>query len=99
MSAAKSSESSAFKRRATRESLLLIGLLVFGVTLLPIGVYLVGQAVFGAYGGDGIGEFMGSIAKKLLAGDRVAWFLVMSPYIAIQSLRLTAAGFRAAGKL
>ena len=67
--------------------------------LLPVAVYFVGQAVFGAYGGSGYGDFIGSIARKLLDGDLVAWFLVLSPYLAVQAVRLTLAGWRAAGKM
>ena len=82
-----------------RESVLLLTLLLFGVVLLPVGIYFVGKAVFGAYGGDGYVEFLGSILRKLLTGDWVAWFLVLSPYFAVQTVRLTLAGWRASSRL
>jgi hypothetical protein len=61
---------------------------------LPFVVYQVGLAVFGAYGGAGYGDFFGRLSEKIRHGDIVAWFLILSPYIGWQSLRLLAAAWR-----
>ena len=51
-------------------------------------------SVFGEYGGNGYGEFFSSLSGKIRSGDRVSWFLVLSPYLAILTIRLTAWGWR-----
>lgn len=87
-------------RRAVRKELaLLAGLLFFGIVLMPIAIFMIGQAVFGAYGGHGYGDFFGTLSAKLRAGDMVAWFLVASPYLAWQCLRLMAFAWRVTRKL
>lgn len=85
-----------YKRIARRESALFLGLLFFGLALLPIGIYVVGQQVFGSYGGHGYADFFGELTRKLLDFDVYAWFLVLSPYLFWQTLRLMRAGWRAA---
>ncbi len=87
------------KRVAIREAVVFLSLLLFGVLLLPMAVYFVGQTVFGAYGGSGYGEFFGSLATKLISLEWVAWFLVLSPYLAIQTVRLTWRGWRSSANL
>ena len=77
------------KQLAIRESALFIGLLFVGLVLLPVAIYLVGQSVFGAYGGIGYGEFFGTLSAKVRNGDVVAWFLVLSPYLSWLCLRVT----------
>ena len=88
-----------FKQTALRELALFLGLLFFGLALLPIGVYLVGGEVFGEYGGHGFGGFFGTLGSKIRDGEPVAWFLTLSPYLVWQVLRLTALGWRVAGGL
>jgi hypothetical protein len=83
---------------ALRELCLFLCLLFVGLVLLPIGVYLVGDQVFGSYGGYGFGDFFGTLSSKIRAGDRVAWFLTLSPYIAWQTIRLTALFWRIIGR-
>jgi hypothetical protein len=85
-------------RTLKKEFSIFVALLFFGFVLLPICIWFVGKAVFGAYGGAGYGEFFGSLSGKIRAGDMVAWFLVLSPWIVLQILRLAARGWRAAGK-
>lgn len=80
-----------------RESVLLAGLLFVGIVLLPVAVYLIGDAVFGAYGGYGYSDFFGALNGRLRNGDWVAWFLVLSPYLGTQCLRLSVELWRAAG--
>ena len=85
---------SPFRRIVRKELGLLSGLLFFGLVLMPIGIFAVGQAIFGAYGGHGYGDFFGTLSAKLRSGDLVAWFLVGSPYLVWQFLRLTAFAWR-----
>lgn len=80
-----------------KEAVLFIILLFVGIVLLPLAVFLVGKLVFGTYGGAGFGDFFGSISARLRGLDGVAWFLVLSPYLAWQCLRLTIRAWRRAG--
>lgn len=92
-------EQSAVKRIAVREAVLFLSLLLFGALLLPVAVYFVGNVVFGAYGGSGFGQFYSTLAGQLVAFRWPAWFLVLSPYLAIQTLRLTWLSWRAAAAM
>jgi hypothetical protein len=83
------------KKIAIREFALFVGLLFVGFVLLPAAIYLVGQDVFGTYGGVGYGDFFGTLSEKVRNGDSVAWFLILSPYLGWQCVRLTAVGWRA----
>ena len=82
-----------------KEAAVLSGLLFFGLAILPIAIWFVGKAVFGAYGGAGYGDFFGTLSGKIRAGDLVAWFLVLSPWLVWQCVRLMALGWRATRKL
>lgn len=84
------------KQLALREIALFLGLFFFGLVLLPIGIYIVGGEVFGEYGGNGFGGFFGAISSKIRNAEPVAWFLVLSPYIAWQVVRLTMLAWRMA---
>lgn len=74
-------------------------LLFFGLVLLPIAIWFVGKTVFGTYGGAGYADFFGTLSGKIRNGDLVAWFLVLSPYLVWQCVRLMVFGWRTAGKL
>lgn len=89
---------SALRQKVRKEVGLLAGLVFFGFVLMPFGAFLIGQAVFGSYGGQGYTEFFGTISEKVRTGDRVAWFLIFAPYLVWQSLRLTAAAWRRLGR-
>jgi len=89
---------SILKKTLRKELGLLAGLLFFGIVLMPGVIYLVGQGIFGAYGGHGYGDFFGNLSAKIRGGDAVAWFLVLSPYLVWQSLRLMALAWRFAGR-
>jgi hypothetical protein len=65
---------------------------------MPIVIYQVGQTVFGTYGGVGFADFFGTLNVKIRDGDSVAWFLVLSPYLGWQCLRLMAFGWRLTGR-
>ena len=89
---------SGLKRIVQKEALLLLGLLFFGFVVMPIAIYWVGHALFGAYGGQGYADFFGTLSEKIRRGDAVAWFLVLSPYLVWQCLRLSALAWRISGK-
>lgn len=86
------------KQILTREFALLTVLLFVGFVLLPIAIWFLGGALFGDYGGHGYADFFGTLSAKIRSGDRVAWFLVLSPYLGIQCLRLMRQGWRLAAR-
>lgn len=82
---------------ARKEAALFFGLLFIGFVLMPIAIYWVGQNVFGRYGGHGYGDFFGTLSARIRAGDGIAWFFVLSPYLVWQTLRLTLYAWRKTG--
>ena len=94
-----SDKSPSLSRILKKESAIFAGFLFVGVVLLPIVIWFVGKIVFGAYGGAGFAEFFGTLNGKIRSGDLVAWFLVLSPWLALQILRLMVFGWRAVHKL
>lgn len=82
-----------------KEIAIFAAMLFLGLVMLPVAVWFVGNAVFGAYGGAGYGDFFGSLSIRIRSGNVAAWFLVLSPWLALQIVRLAVAGFRHAGKL
>jgi len=86
------------RKTLLKELALFLGLLFFGIALLPIVIFLVGQQVFGEYGGAGFSGFFNSLGGSIRDGKWVAWFLVLAPYLAWQTVRLTAFLWRVAGK-
>jgi hypothetical protein len=89
-------QAKAFKQRAKKEIGLFLGLLFIGLVVVPFATFLVGEQFFGAYGGHGYSDFYGTISGKIRTGDVVAWFLILSPYLAWQTARLTAFGWKIA---
>ena len=85
----------ALKQLALKEAALFFGLLFLGFVLMPIAIYVVGQDLLGDFGGHGYGDFFGTLSGKIRAGDAIAWFFVLSPYLAWQVLRLTLFAWRA----
>jgi hypothetical protein len=90
-------QANVFKQRAKKEIGLLLGLLFIGLVVMPIATFIVGEQLFGAYGGRGYSDFFGTLSGKIRTGDLVAWFLILSPYLAWQTVRLTALGWQLAG--
>jgi hypothetical protein len=86
------------RQRAIKEIALFTGLLFVGLVILPVLIYSVGQSVFGAYGGVGYTDFFGTLGGKIRQGDIVAWFLILSPYLGWQCLRLTMLAWRLTGR-
>jgi hypothetical protein len=87
-----------FRRILTRETAILLWFALAGIFLLPVAIFLVGQTVFGEYGGGGFGDFYRELHYQLRIGDPVVWYLVSSPYIFWQMLRLTIWAFRRSGR-
>ena len=75
------------RTKAAREILLALGLLAFGLIVLPALVYLVGQRVVGEYP-DGLGGLYAALGDALITGNVFAWILVLSPYLCIVLIRL-----------
>lgn len=86
------------KSIALKESALLLVLLFAGLFLLPLSIYLVGESVFGEYSGAGFAGFYARMHHEIRDGQPVVWFLVLSPYIIWQLLRLTFWGYRRAAR-
>jgi hypothetical protein len=82
------------KRTLQKETALFLSLFFAGIVLLPVAIYLVGQSVFGEYGGHGFSDFYASLHYELRAGQKVSWYLVLSPYLGWQLFRLTIYAFR-----
>lgn len=81
----------------TREAAYLLVLLFLGLVVMPMLIFQVGQFVFGEYGGIGYRDFFGTLSEKIRGGDPVAWFLVLSPYLVLQCLRLIRQAWRIFG--
>lgn len=92
------SETSKLGRIIRKEFALLVILLFVGLVILPGAIYWVGQSLFGAYGGYGYSGFFGTLSEKIRSGNVVTWFLVLTPYLVWQCLRLTSQAWRGAGK-
>ncbi|MGH8193338.1 MAG: hypothetical protein ACREQ8_02905 [Woeseiaceae bacterium] len=73
---------------------MLTGLLFVGLVILPLCIYGVGEAVFGEYGNGGFASFYRQLHARFRDGEPVVWFLLLSPYLLWQLVRLTAWAFR-----
>ena len=87
------------KQRLMLECAVFLGLVFFGLAVLPIFIYLIGGEVFGDYGKQGFSGFFGTLSGRVRNGDPVAVFLVLSPYLCWSILRLSIRGWRFAGRL
>jgi hypothetical protein len=71
-----------------REVAIAAGLLAFGLLILPLAIYAVGQALIGDYGDDlGLFGLAETIWRDFLTLRPAAWLLVLSPYAVVQVLR------------
>ncbi len=75
------------RRPLLRELAFNAALVLAGVLLLPLGVYFVGQWVFGDYEGGAYGDFFAALTDRLQAGETSAWFLVLSPLLLVLLVR------------
>ena len=85
------------KEIALKELALFLVALLFGMVLLPLFIYVIGRTLFGEYAGTGFSDFYGMLHSELRSGQPVVWFLMLSPYLAWQLLRLSIYGFRRQG--
>lgn len=85
------------KDRVLKQTAVFGGLVLAGLVVLPILIYLVGQSVFGEYGGAGFPEFYLRLHEDLRRGEPAAVFLLLSPCLLWLMLRLTIRLFRGAG--
>ena len=86
------------KNTLAREAAWFAGLLFAGLVLLPLAIYLVGNAVFGEYGAGSLGDFYADLLGKFMGGEAAVWFLLLSPYLLWQLCRLTIRAFRRTGR-
>ena len=77
-----------------KEVFLLAIFLLVGLVGLPVAVYSVGQVIFGDYGGRGFWQFFLDLSGRVRSGEAAALFLVLSPYIGWQTLRLIGLSWR-----
>jgi hypothetical protein len=84
------SDSPAPDSRVRFELLLALGLLLFGLVVLPALIYLVGTFLLGPYGGGGgrLGSFYGDLMRDLASGSGRAWVLLIGPLLLFQLARL-----------
>lgn len=82
------------KATLTREGLFLLLALVFGLLVLPFLVYTVGQFIFSDFAGGDFKAFFAEIHDLLKRGNLYVWFLVLSPYLVLQTLRMSLRLFR-----
>lgn len=82
------------RSRLKREIVLFAALLGAGLLLLPIAIYFVGRAIFGGYADGDYFDFAGNLYRGLLHGEPTILFLLLSPYLVWQALRLTVVAFR-----
>lgn len=85
------------KHRILKETAVIGGLVLAGLVALPILIYVVGQAVFGEYGGTGFPDFYVRLHEELRSGEPAAVFLLLSPPILWLLLRLAIWLFRRLG--
>ena len=79
---------------AVREAAWFSILLFIGLVIAPIAIYLVGRVVFGEFAGAGYTDFFGRLSGRVRSGNLAAWFLVLSPWLGVQLIRLLALGWR-----
>lgn len=78
-----------------RELLWLLIAATVGVLLLPPLIGLVGSHFFGAYAAGGTRDLVDHFFRGLGRGQQAFWIIALGPYLAILTLRLTAAAVRA----
>jgi hypothetical protein len=89
-----SGDNKPLKQKAMNELALALSFIFAGMVLLPLVIYLTGQSVFGEYGGAGFSDFFRRLGGDIREGRPVVWFLVLSPYLILMSLRLTIWAFQ-----
>ena len=77
-----------------KEAILLAVMLAIGILLLPLAIFAVGNAVFGDYGDGEYSDFYGTLLADAFSGNLGLLFLILSPYLVWQTLRVTVRLFR-----
>jgi hypothetical protein len=81
---------------AIRRELLWIAIaLPVGVLLLPPLIGLAGSRVFGPYAGGSTRDLVDHYFRGLGQGGQAFWIVALGPYLALLTVRLTAAAIRA----
>lgn len=78
----------ALQSRIRRESILLLALLACGFFVMPLLIWLIGQAVLGPYAHGGPFALMMDFFVGLRNGSPAYWAVVIGPYGFIQLFRL-----------
>lgn len=79
-----------------RELIIAATLFAFGVFVLPLAIYWVGQNIMGEYAADtGVLGLAEHIWTDLLTLSPAAWLLVLSPYVVVQLGRAIRTWWRA----
>jgi len=86
------------KDRVLRQTAVIGALVLAGLLVLPLLIYIVGQSVFGEYGGGSFSDFYVRLHEDLRSGETAAVFLVLSPCILWLLLRLCLWLFRRLGE-
>lgn len=82
------------KKAVAREGALFVVLAFVGIVVLPVCVYLVGTVMFGPYEGGSLISFFGALQREVRHGQLAVVFLVLSPWILWQLVRLIVWAFR-----
>lgn len=73
-----------------KEAIIFAIFLLAGLILIPMAIYMAGRAVFTDYQQyQGLGEFLGTFYRSLGSVSQSSWFIVFSPYLVIQCLRMS----------
>jgi hypothetical protein len=75
--------------RIRNEVLVFAASLLVGLFALPVAIYAVGHALFNEFGGGDFGDFYAAVQTEIWSFAPVVWFLVLSPYLVITTLRFT----------
>lgn len=85
---ARSLESYRRQPRPVRELIIALALVLAGLLLMPLGVYLVGQATLGPYARGGMSALLGDWFRSLFRGESAPWMLALGPLAVVLIWRL-----------
>lgn len=81
-------------KKLKREALIFAALVVGCIVIVFPLSYVVGTRTFGEYaGGEGLFAYVGDLFRALFSGNLAIWFFLLSPYLALQTLRIAFAGW------
>lgn len=73
---------------AGRELALAALALLFGLLVMPLGIWIAGNASLGPYANGGFGALLGDFLASLAQGSSASWIVLAGPYVIVQLLRL-----------